>query len=94
MLLSGLLCQNIYAGGNDVHFYASIIDHSTVMPGGSKSPIRPLTATLEDHTHHLEKSLLLNFSMKKTMWSLLIVSFPVRPLSFFLTHYQVNTPSA
>ncbi|MBQ6202760.1 MAG: hypothetical protein IJK46_01535 [Prevotella sp.] len=50
MLLSGLLCQNIYAGGNDVHFYASIIDHSTVMPGGSKSPIRPLTATLEDHT--------------------------------------------
>ena len=28
MLLSGFLCQNIYAGGNDVHFYVSIIDIS------------------------------------------------------------------
>lgn len=50
MLLSGLLCQNIYAGGNDVHFYASIIDHSSTIPGGSKSPIHPLVATLDDHT--------------------------------------------
>ena len=50
MLLSGLLCQNIYAGGSDVHFYVSIIDHSSAIPGGSKSPIHPLTATLEYHT--------------------------------------------
>jgi hypothetical protein len=50
MLLSGFLCQSIYAGGDDVHFYVSIIDHSSTIPGGSKSPIHPLTATLEDHT--------------------------------------------
>ena len=50
MLLSGLLCQNIYAGGNDVHFYVSIIDISMEGPGNTKSPIRPLTATLDDHT--------------------------------------------
>ena len=50
MLLSGFLCQSIYAGGDDVHFYVSIIDHSSTIPGGSKSPIHPLAATLEDHT--------------------------------------------
>ncbi|MBO5632374.1 MAG: hypothetical protein J5965_25245 [Aeriscardovia sp.] len=50
MLLSGLLCQNIYAGGNDVHFYLSIIDISMEGPGNTKSPIRPLTAMLDDHT--------------------------------------------
>ncbi len=50
MLLSGFLCQSIYAGGDDVHFYVSIIDHSSTIPGGSKSPIHPLTATLEYHT--------------------------------------------
>ncbi len=50
MLLSGFLCQNIYAGGNDVHFYVSIIDISMEGPGNTKSPIHPLTATLDDHT--------------------------------------------
>lgn len=48
MLLSGLLCQNIYADGYDIHFYASIIDISKQVPGNTKSPIRPLTATQED----------------------------------------------
>ena len=50
MLLCGFLCQNIYAGGNDVHFYVSIIDISMEGPGNTKSPICPLTATLDDHT--------------------------------------------
>lgn len=50
MLLSGFLCQSIYAGGNDVHFCVSIIDHSSTIPGDSKSPIHPLIATLDDHT--------------------------------------------
>lgn len=50
LLLSGLLFQNIYADGYEVHFYASIIDHSSTLPGGPKSPPRPLTATLDDHT--------------------------------------------
>lgn len=50
MLLSGFLCQSIYAGGNDVHFCVSIIDHSSTIPGDSKSPIHPLTATLDNHT--------------------------------------------
>ena len=50
MLLSGFLCQNIYAGGNDVHFYVSIIDISTEGPGNTKSPIRPLTATFSNLT--------------------------------------------
>lgn len=50
LLLSGLLCQNIYAGGNDVHFYVSIIDISMEGPGNTKSPNPPLTATLDDHS--------------------------------------------
>ena len=50
MLLSGFLCQSIYAGGDDVHFYVSIIDISMEGPGNTKSPIHPLTATLDDHT--------------------------------------------
>lgn len=49
MLLSVLLCQNIYADGNNIHFYVSIIDISMEGPGNAKSPIRPLTATQEDH---------------------------------------------
>ncbi len=50
IFLFGLLCQNIYANGNEICLSASRIDHSSTMPGGTKIPVRPLTLNLTDHT--------------------------------------------
>ena len=50
MMLSVLFCQNIYADGVEIHFSVSYIDYSSTIPGGPKSPTRPLTATLDDDT--------------------------------------------
>lgn len=50
MFLFGLLCQNSYANGNEIHFSVSIIDHSSSTQSEPKSPIRPITATFSNLT--------------------------------------------
>ena len=49
LLLSGLLCQNIYADDIEVYLTATKIDHGNTLPGETKAPVRPLKGLLSNN---------------------------------------------